>query len=356
MFRHSICHHKALRALPVLAILISTLTVRVSARADADPCAAADATGCSFGLPTFQYQLLLADMLAHPTPNARPLQIDTNELNKFAFYKLIGGATPLFNGPGGGQVDTINAGFNFVTPLAAQGDFVEIEPGKWTLTKYLAPAHASQYAGVLIDQPLAYPMAWVLLPTKPSAIPGQPPDAKTPIVDRYTRVNIFATKHVGDWDWYLIGPGQWLEQRRIARVLPAQKPDGVKGRWVAVDLYEQALVAYQDDQMVFATLISSGLPKWDTNLGLFHIWTRAASTAMSGAMGRPDFYYLQAVPWVMYFDHDISLHGTYWHDGFGYRHSHGCVNMSITDAHWMFDWTNGFYADTFVYVWTSGQY
>jgi lipoprotein-anchoring transpeptidase ErfK/SrfK len=58
----------------------------------------------------------------------------------------------------------------------------------------------------------------------------------------------------------------------------------------------------------------------------------------------------------MYFDSAISLHGTYWHDGFGYRHSHGCVNMSITDAGWVFDWTNNFYANAYVYVWASGKY
>jgi hypothetical protein len=65
----------------------------------------------------------------------------------------------------------------------------------------------------------------------------------------------------------------------------------------------------------------------------------------------------------MYFDEDIALHGTYWHDGFGYRHSHGCVNLSITDAHWLYnwtaqqdDWTTERDLGTAVYVYSSGQY
>ena len=45
----------------------------------------------------------------------------------------------------------------------------------------------------------------------------------------------------------------------------------------------------------------------------------------------------------MYFDGDIALHGAYWHDGFGYRKSHGCVNMTITDAHWLFQWAEDEY-------------
>jgi len=64
----------------------------------------------------------------------------------------------------------------------------------------------------------------------------------------------------------------------------------------------------------------------------------------------------------MYFDNDISLHGTYWHDGFGYRHSHGCVNLSISDAHYLFNWTTDVEPDedgdilTYVYVYSSGEY
>jgi hypothetical protein len=65
----------------------------------------------------------------------------------------------------------------------------------------------------------------------------------------------------------------------------------------------------------------------------------------------------------MYFDDGISLHGTYWHDGFGYRRSRGCVNLSISDARWVYEWTGENEVDpetgeplTFVYVYSSGQY
>ena len=41
----------------------------------------------------------------------------------------------------------------------------------------------------------------------------------------------------------------------------------------------------------------------------------------------------------MYFHEDYALHGAYWHDGFGYKHSHGCVNLSPKDAKWLFIWS-----------------
>ena len=318
-------------------------------------CLVADAPGCSYGMPTFQYQLLLGEMAAHPAPDVRPLEVDLTELGQSNYNRVIGGSAPVYDAPEGKQVGVIDAGFNYVNVISRKGDWIQVMVGRWLPIYDLTSASSSTYAGVLIEHPLAYPMAWVLLPTRPSAIPGVDPDPDTKMIERYTRVNLFATVTVGDWDWFLVGPGQWIEQRRLARVLPATKPSQVKGRWVAVDLYEQVLVAYEDDKMVYATMISSGLPRpgWGTNKGLFRIWARLKSDTMTGAFGRPDYYNLQDVPWVMYFDNSIALHGAYWHDGFGYRHSHGCVNMSVTDAHWLYDWTNGFYADTWVYVYSS---
>jgi hypothetical protein len=259
-----------------------------------------------FGLPTYQYQLLLGEMAAHPEPDVRQLPVDLNELGENSASRIIGGSQPVYDAPDGNQIGAINAGFSYVSIYKRQGDWVQVGPGKWLPLRNITVARSSAYSGVLIDRELAYPMAWVLQPTRPSTIPGQKADTATPMLERYQRVNIFATVKAGDWEWYLVGPGQWLEQRKVARVLPVSRPEGVKGRWVAVDLYEQLLVAYEEDRMVFE-----------------------------------------------YFDGGISLHGTYWHDGFGYRHSHGCVNMSVTDAHWMYDFTAGFYSDTWVYVYDS---
>ena len=83
---------------------------------------------------------------------------------------------------------------------------------------------------------------------------------------------------------------------------------------------------------------------------------------MSGFTGAPNGYALQSVPWVMYFDDSISLHGTYWHNVFGYRASRGCVNLSISDANFLYHW----FDDTapnddgeiinYVYVHSSGEY
>ncbi|NJL26930.1 MAG: L,D-transpeptidase [Thermoanaerobaculia bacterium] len=75
-------------------------------------------------------------------------------------------------------------------------------------------------------------------------------------------------------------------------------------------------------------------------LGYLLVPFQPSPDAMAGATGAPNAYALQSVPWVMYFDGDISLHGTYWHNLFGYRQSRGCVNLTISDARWVFEWMN----------------
>ncbi len=353
-------NRRAARWALVAAILLSMVIAPSVADAEGgtrpSACLAANAPGCTHGLPTWQYQMLLPEMLAHPTPNAREIEVNQRDVRRYSFYRVNKAGVTLFNAPNGAPIGGIDPGFNFVGIRRRQGDWAEIRPGQWVPMSELKGVTASSYTGVIFDSAPLFPMAWVLIPTRPSSYPGEKPDRSVPILPRYTRVNIFATVNDGQWDWYLIGPGQWLQQKVVGRVLPVKRPAGVKGRWIAVDLYEQVLVAYEEDRMVFATLISSGLPQWSTNEGLFRIWARFTSDTMRGAMGQPDFYELPAVPYVMYFDNDISLHGTYWHDGFGYRHSHGCVNLSISDARWLYEWTDNFFANTWVYVWSSGQY
>jgi hypothetical protein len=176
------------------------------------------------------------------------------------------------------------------------------------------------------------------------------------MLERYTAVNLFTSKTIGKTTWYLIGPGQWIEKSLLGRVLPVDRPDGVSGRWIAVDLYEQVLQVFDDDKLVFTTLISSGRPTsgTNTNLGVYHIQQKLRwSTMQGGSEATDDYYYLPNVPYTMFFDGSISLHGTYWHDNFGYRRSHGCVNLSITDARWLYNWVGNDFSDLSVYIYMT---
>ncbi len=256
-------------------------------------------------------------------------------------YQRLAGPADIYDAPGGDVVRVLDSGFTFVTTQGVENDYTQINPEEWVLSSHLTPIWPSTFSGILLDEALDYPMAWLLHNTIPSATPGaEPLDDRLPLM-RYARVSIFATAEVDDWRWYQIGPDQWVQQTMVAKVLPvARTPEIDTDRWVSIDLYEQVVIAYEGSTPVFASLVSSGLEDWPTNEGLFHVYLRNPRAPMSGANAQPDFYDLEEVPWTMYFDGDIALHGAYWHDGFGYRHSHGCVNMSIADAFWLYQWAS----------------
>ena len=109
--------------------------------------------------------------------------------------------------------------------------------------------------------------------------------------------------------------------------------------WIEVNLSEQTLYAWSGDQLVNQFLISSGIRIYPTVTGVFRMWARTPSQTMSGGdVDAGTYYSLPNVQWVQYFYAEYALHGTYWHDNFGTPMSHGCVNLTIEDAEWLFHW------------------
>jgi hypothetical protein len=46
------------------------------------------------------------------------------------------------------------------------------------------------------------------------------------------------------------------------------------------------------------------------------------------------------VPYVQYFSEGYALHAAYWHDSFGAPRSHGCINLSPSDARYLFHYSD----------------
>jgi hypothetical protein len=303
-------------------------------------------------------QQLAAEMVAHPRPELSPIPVDEKMLYGRAYRKVLH-ATDVYGVPNGTVVGHIDPGLNFVSAGRAVNGWVQIGRDRWVPQDAVGPINntVSKFSGVALGNGfLPHAFGWIVTTTQPSRTPGVKAEKDTPQIKRYTLVYLFAVKTIDSWDWYMIGPDQWVQETQIARLRPARRPNGVSGKWFAVDLYEQTLTAYEDDNPIFATLVSSGLPRWPTQEGLLKIWDRQRFVTMTGGSGQPDFYNLPAVPWALYFyKHEQSIHGAYWHDGFGFRRSHGCVNLSLTDAQWAFDWSKDA-PDAYAYIYHSGEY
>ncbi len=146
-------------------------------------------------------------------------------------------------------------------------------------------------------------------------------------------------------EWSPISPDVPLERKRIE-----------------VNLGRQVLTAYEYEQAVFQTTISSGIatvrtdPKalpTKTPVGEFRILSKYPSKHMGNGnlFAGPEDYELPGVPWTCFFhEGGYAFHGTYWHDNFGTPMSRGCVNMRIEDAKWLFRWTRPLHEPDRIYT------
>ncbi len=164
---------------------------------------------------------------------------------------------------------------------------------------------------------------------------------------RRQRVPLLRSQGTGKHRWLEIAAGRWVAADDLNEVHISSPPRGVLDRdrvaktgndqWIDVDLGEQVLVAYRGEQPVFATLISSGRSH-GTPMGNYPVWAKVASMDMANQPYEDRPYLVQGVPWVLLFQGHNALHGAYWHDGFGRKKSHGCVNLAPLDARWIFEW------------------
>lgn len=106
-------------------------------------------------------------------------------------------------------------------------------------------------------------------------------------------------------------------------------------RWIDVDLTNQMVYAYEGNTLVNSFVTSTGTWQYPTVTGQYHVYVKLRYKHMSGPG-----YSLPNVPYTMFFYQGYAIHGTYWHTNFGTPMSHGCVNLSIPDAEWIYNFAS----------------
>jgi hypothetical protein len=120
--------------------------------------------------------------------------------------------------------------------------------------------------------------------------------------------------------------------------LDAAPPAPSGGRAVAISLSLQALWAYENGVVIRSTYVSTGKEKFRTPAGFYTVNTKVPEQDMAGVIGG-ESYNVPKVPDVLYFtNRGHAIHGTYWHENFGVPMSHGCVNLPMDVADWMYEW------------------
>jgi hypothetical protein len=305
-----------------------------------------------------------APPLSYSRPDRSLTYVETNygQVNK-PNAPVYGSLEDAMRGKRSDAVRTIDSPFSYISyveDVVVEGRrFYEIDQGSWmTANDVIRLGAVPLFQGVTLNRTPQRSFGWVLAylsvgPVETQRKPGWgQPEYTGHALNNHEIVQIYGTQVVNDEEWYMVGPDEWLPHKMVARVMPnTTPPQGVTGnRWIEINLYNQTLAVYDQSQLVFATLIASGLDPFWTRPGLFQVYDKLSTTPMRGSFerDRSDAYYLEDVPWTMYFDQARALHGAYWRANLGFPQSHGCVNLSVGDSHWLFDWAN---VGDWVYVW-----
>jgi hypothetical protein len=192
----------------------------------------------------------------------------------------------------------------------------------------------------------------------------QPDPASDPLYRLYYSATAWAEESVAGADgrrWYRLVDDllhvQYFVRAEHLRPVPPKalsplSPEvPLRRKRIQVSLARQELLAFEADRLVLRTRISSGIPDSRprengiptiTPSGQFYVDKKMPLRHMGDGKltASLDAYELPGVPWVSFFhETGVAFHGTYWHTNFGTPMSHGCVNMQVDEALWLYRWT-----------------
>ncbi|NMN00494.1 peptidoglycan-binding protein [Bifidobacterium sp. DSM 109958] len=117
------------------------------------------------------------------------------------------------------------------------------------------------------------------------------------------------------------------------RVVDYTSPNG--DPHMVVNLSEQKAYGYRGSTLVATFNISSGKPSTPSDNGTFFVYVKYESKTMRGAD-----YVSPNVPYATFYNGGEAFHAAKWNpDGIasGQPRSHGCINMNLADAKWVYD-------------------
>lgn len=154
----------------------------------------------------------------------------------------------------------------------------------------------------------------------------------------------------GSYGEYFWGDGagfKVLYDEEVATINPDVDPEE---KTMRLNLDYQTLSCYEAGREVYYCRVSTGIKFTIDYLGeevdystppgtLLTHWKIISKNMTAGEEEGGSGYSTPAVPWCVYIQGGIAIHGAFWHNAFGEPRSHGCVNVRPEDAKWIFRWS-----------------
>ena len=112
-------------------------------------------------------------------------------------------------------------------------------------------------------------------------------------------------------------------------------------KWLEINLGNNSVTAYEGATVVHGPVaIVPGSPGHETVTGLYNVYLKYQAQDMGCTPDWP--YCAKGVPWVTYWTGSYAFHGAPWQSSFGWSGpggSHGCINMPVDEARWVYQWS-----------------
>ena len=274
--------------------------------------------------------------------------------------KVAGAETKIYSslseaiGDSGTVVGTVPDGANRYVAIieqASSGDrtFVRVQSGGWVEA---TPTYSwPRWQGLEFFATPKSNFGWTIDFTASYNGPNVASGVTGKNYEKYQSFPVYNMVEADGYDWYQVSPTEWIPSWKARQVVvdTVTPPEVEGGRWINIDLHNQTLSVYEENELVFASIIATGAGELYSDPGTYRIYEMRELDLMQGSYtaDKSDFYYYEAVPWALYYNHTQAIHGIYWPATLGIVQSHGCVNMFPGDANWLFHWAE---VGDYVYV------
>ncbi|HEX3596702.1 MAG TPA: L,D-transpeptidase [Polyangiaceae bacterium] len=243
--------------------------------------------------------------------------------------------------------------------LAVVGSWTALEPsgkerrfamtteGRFVPLDDLRPATGSRFSGEPLDGRSKLPVAFVLKRGVHLFGMHDGVAEKQTALDYHARVDL--TGHfvsVDGVELWETTDGHWVRAKDVTLVrerhdLPAFVTDAQ--RWLDVSVLTGAAVAYEGSKPVYVTLASIGRDRLGvpegtaaTQRGEFTVVAKHVTLKEHDPTTLAENVAIYDAPWALELSSGQLVLGAYWHDRFGIEHGPGNVELSPTDAAWLF--------------------
>ena len=233
-------------------------------------------------------------------------------------------------------------GFTQGTLSGPDGTFIPVDPQLGYATGYTVPIGFWQY----MNRADLFPGGWL----HDLGLPLTPPFQAQAFKNGEQRAIVMQAFERNVLSYDPLNPTAWQIEKAnsgtdyllaTGAITSPPKLNIAATRWIEVSIGKQWMYAYEAGAIVNSAPVSTGRDEWDTPLGQYAVYAKVKKQTMRGS-SRGETWEVPDVPNILYFNGDVGFHGTYWHNRFGTgaRLSHGCVNLPLDKAAWLFDWAS----------------